>query len=306
MIDTNAPIDHRPRDECVHRRGRPGYSESGFIRQADGRWYELGRDGEVLPTRKPSSQRFTPSMEKEDKENHVPQAPRRDNTNRQPLVTLPAVDETPQRGSLFAFRRDSQVAGPSSSSGSNNQPLSRTAALFAGYNTAAGPSSGAASSRTLGFFRPNVQYKLDLDFDGEADTTPELDDCVFCDPLAEHRCSALCQARIANHLAEYLENEIAKRIAMLANECDTSSYTATPTPVNTPEAEYNTLPWYLHGSQLDFEAASMVVDAGSPHMSDVEYSVVYSSDKELEEEEGSFELELPQSDSGYFSAPDDS
>lgn len=38
-------------DERAHRRGRPAYGESGLIRQPDGRWYELGRDGEVLPTR---------------------------------------------------------------------------------------------------------------------------------------------------------------------------------------------------------------------------------------------------------------
>ncbi|KAK7601518.1 hypothetical protein V9T40_008959 [Parthenolecanium corni] len=280
------------RNERAHRRGRPAYGETGLIRQPDGRWYELGRDGEILPTRKPSPLRFTPSMEKEDKENRVPQAPRCDNSNRRPLATLSSVDSTPQRGSLFAgYINNNNTAGRLTS-----------AALFAGYNnTAAGPSSGAPSTRTLGFFRPNVPYESDDD--DENDTTPTLDDCVFCDPPQDHRCSALCQARIANHLAEYLENEIAKRIALLANECDTSSYMATPTPVNTPEAEYNPLPWYLHGSQLDFEAASMVVNAGSPHMSDVEYSVVYSSD---EEEEDSFELELPQSDSGYFSAPDDS
>ncbi|KAK7582147.1 hypothetical protein V9T40_013592 [Parthenolecanium corni] len=282
------------RNKRAHRRGRPAYGETGLIRQPDGRWYELGRDGEILPTRKPSPLRFTPSMEKEDKENHVPQAPRCDNSNRRPLATLSSVDSTPQRGSLFAGYINNNTAGPLTS-----------AALFAGYNnTAAGPSSGAPSTRTLGFFRPNVPYESDDD--DENDTTPTLDECVFCDPPQDHRCSALCQARIANHLAEYLENEIAKRIALLANECDTSSYMATPTPVNTPEAEYNPLPWYLHGSQLDFEAASMVVNAGSPHMSDVEYSVVYSSDEEVEEVEDSFELELPQSDSGYFSAPDDS
>ncbi|KAK7598026.1 hypothetical protein V9T40_006261 [Parthenolecanium corni] len=282
------------RNERAHRRGRPAYGETGLIRQPDGRWYELGRDGEILPTRKPSPLRFTPSMEKEDKENHVPQAPRCDNSNRRPLATLSSVDSTPQRGSLFAGYINNNTAGPLTS-----------AALFAGYNnTAAGPSSGAPSTRTLGFFRPNVPYESDDD--DENDTTPTLDDCVFCDPPQDHRCSALCQARIANHLAEYLENEIAKRIALLANECDTSTYMATPTPANTPEAEYNPLPWYLHGSQLDFEAASMVVNAGSPHMSDVEYSVVYSSDEEVEEVEDSFELELPQSDSGYFSAPDDS
>ncbi|KAK7588172.1 hypothetical protein V9T40_005417 [Parthenolecanium corni] len=105
----------------VSRRRRP-YNTVSYIRQPDGRWYEIGVNGEIVPcdeelsqSLEPTSTLFTPSREDIDVENHGPQAPRCNRGERRAFQPLYDSTSTPGLSSTQSVQHRLPVFEPFSS-----------------------------------------------------------------------------------------------------------------------------------------------------------------------------------------------